>query len=513
MAGSAPAREDITASETGLMIAEEAIPGVLDDAPAWFEHDPNTYNDFGAKLKLVARSPISSDRSQKKGTIVGLSVAGGFTEDLTMGNMQETMQGFMFADLRRKSEFPVAEFAADGIVLANGGTAFVIGTIFAVKGSTINSNNGMHVATAAGQAAKIPGVFSAITGQSAVVSRVGFQGAAGDLQIDVTGPLPVLTSTTVDFTTWGLTPGEWVWIGGDTSTTRLPDATNTTGWGRVLSIAPHAIVFDKTDAVWVAGSGAAKTLQVFFGRVLKNEKRDLIKYRTYSMRRLLGAPDLEDPNRVQSEILLGATPGKIGFNFKEEDKITLDLTFMARKYRAVPNDADIPGTIYGVVEEDAVNTAGDTVRARMAVYPELSNSSAPVPLFAVFENFNLDIDNNLEENKGVGRLGSFSISPGNFMVSGKFTAYFVDVASTDAIAQSSDVTFDFMAVKNNRGFAMDLPLVALGSDGAKVEPNKSVRIDLDVQAATGVKYHPDLAHTLLLVFFDYLPDIASTSVS
>lgn len=509
MAGSSvPAREDITASETGLYVAEEAIPGVMDASPVWREHDPNKYDDFGASLKLVARNPISSDRQNKKGTIVGLSVAGGYEEDLTIGNMQEDLQGFFFADLRRKNEYTVAEFAADGIVLANGGLAYTAGTIYAVKGSTIPANNGMRVVAADSAADKIGGTFTVKTGETAVVSRVGFRFAAGDAAIDVSGPLPALTTTTKDLTTLGLIPGEVVFLGGDTAASRFPDATNSTGWCRVLSISAHAIVFDKTDGVWAAGSAPTGTIELYFGRVLKNEKRELIVSRTYSMRRLLGRPDYSDPNRVQSEVLLGCVAGKVSFDMKSEDKISAKLSYMGRKYQAFPNDADVPGVTVASPEDDAVNTAGDSVRARMAVYPEGGDNSAPIPLFAVFESFSIDIDNKLQENKAVTRMGSFSISPGNFTVSGKFTAYFVDVASVDAVAKSKDVTFDYMMVKNNKGIAMDFPMIALGSSGAKVEPNKSVSLDLDVQAASGVKYHPDLAYTAAMFFYDYLPDIA-----
>jgi hypothetical protein len=340
---------------------------------------------------------------------------------------------------------------------------------------------------------------------------VGREFPAGDLSIDVTGPLPQLVSAAVDMTSLGFVPGEIIFVGGDAVASRFPDASQSTGWARILAITTTSLTFDKTDAEWLAGSGAGKSIHLYFGRVLKNEQRDLIKYRTYSLRRLLGRPDLDDPNRIQSEVLSGATPGSIEFKMPEENKISADIMYMARRYKAFSNDAEIGGTIIGTLEEDAVNTAGDTVRTRMAVYPTLGDNSAPKSLFAVFEKFDLKIDNKLEENKGVGRLGSFSISPGNFMVSGKFTAYFVDVASVDAVARSSDVTFDMMAVKDNKGFALDLPLVALGSDGANVEPNKSIRLDLDVQAANGVKYHPDLNHTLLMVFYDYLPTIAGVN--
>src|SRR3546814_17933463 len=61
-------------------------------------------------------------------------------------------------------------------------------------------------------------VTDAAPAATATMTTVGFEGAAGDIDVDASSTLPALTSTILDFTTLGLVPGEWIFIGGDDAT-------------------------------------------------------------------------------------------------------------------------------------------------------------------------------------------------------------------------------------------------------------------------------------------------------
>jgi hypothetical protein len=502
----------IDSNITGLRYAEELSLKVLPGSPVWIPLEPNSYSDFGGSLKTVARNPINPSRQKKKGVITDLDASGGFNTDLTQTNIQDLFQGFLFANMRRKDELAVATVDGVGEAFqpASGGTGYRANDLLFAKGFGATANNGLHLVsgTPTGTNVGVTTNLTAATGQTGTISRVGFQFASGDVTITNSGSAyPTLGSTTKDLTQLGLIPGEWVFIGGDLTAQQFATAANN-GFARVRSVATNLITFDKTQNTIVTDAGTGKTIRIFFGRVLKNESTSsLIVRRSYQLERTLGAPDDALPAQIQSEYLVGAIPNELTLNVPTADKVTADLSFVALDNEQRTGATGVKsGTRPSLVEADALNTSSDVSRISMSVVSPINSN--PSNLFAYLTEATININNNVSPNKAVGVLGSFDASTGTFDVSGSVTAYFSNISAIQAVRDNSDITIDIQLVKANTGITIDLPLLSLGDGRANIEQDQPITIPLTMDAATGAKLNSALDHTMLMVFYDYLPSLA-----
>jgi hypothetical protein len=283
------------------------------------------------------------------------------------------------------------------------------------------------------------------------------------------------------------------------------------GFKRIKSVAATALVFDKSAAAMGAETGTGLTVQLFFGRVLKNETGTLIKRRSYTLERTMGVPNDSNPTEEQAEYLLGSIPNELTLNIAQATKITADLSFVAVDNTQIAAGSTLHSKQTSAVrptlkDSDAFNTSSDFTRIKLYVYS--GTSEAPAALFAYATELKLTINNNVSPNKAVGVLGAFDVSAGTFEVGGAITAYFAEVSAIAAVRNNSDVTLDMIMAKGNAGIAIDIPLLALGDARANIEQDAPITIPLNTAAATAAKIDTNLDHTLLMVFFDYLPTAA-----
>jgi len=496
--------------------AEATMVGGVDAVgipPAWHPLEPNSYSDFGGQISTVARNPINPIRQRKKGVTTDLDASGGFNQDVTFDNTTRLLQGFLFADIREKKTtnplngtqrvISAASGALDTYTSNGNMTGFLAGNLVLATGFAESANNGLKVAVGDATANVLTVTDGLVTEASppatAALKTVGHQFTNGTLNVVMSGGLVVLTraSGTDDYTTLGLIPGEWIYVGGDASGVSFA---NNGGFARVSAVTTSSITLDKVGWIPVAETGAGKTVRVFFGDVIRNEDTpSLIKRRTYQVERTLGTDD----NGTMVEYLVGAVCNELTLNMSQADKVTIDMSFIAVDNEQRDGTQGVKdGTRPSLRPGDAFNTSSDFSRIKLAIAdPE---DSSPTALFAFATEMSVSINNNASPNKAIGVLGAFDVSIGTFEVGGKMTAYFANVDAVRAVRNNSDVTLDIAMVKNNQGMLFDLPLVSLGDGRLAVEQDQPITIPLETNAAES-----SFGHTLLFVSFSYLPDLAS----
>lgn len=516
-----PLENKIDSNITGLAYAKEAVIGFLPGeggnagSPVWRRLLPVSYEDFGGEITTVAPQTINPSRQKRKGVITDNESSGGFEHYMTFHNLTDLMQGAMFAALRRKGTELVTAVDIDG---ANPDEYEVASTASFVVGSLIkginfanSANNSLNLVTvivtdvsvevASGQL-----VAEASPPATARIDVVGFQAAAGDIDVTTVGDFATLTSTTLDFTTLGLVPGQWIFIGGEVAGDRFTTAANN-GFKRIRSIAANAVVIDKSNLAMVTEANASATIRLFFGDVLRNETGALIVRSTYQLERTLGAPDSDSPSDVQSEVVVGAVLNELTINIPSADLLTVDVSFLGTDTQQ--RISTVGPKQSGVLNSDIAdeyNTSSDVGRMRLSVISTTSESVSA--LFAYVTEASITLNNNMSPNKAVGVLGAFDMTAGIVEIGGELTAYFTTIEAVRAVRNNSSLTFDLSLIKDNTGIIFDMPLLSLSNGRPEVELNEPIMIPLEQMAATGEDINANLNHTLLITYFNYLPEAA-----
>lgn len=508
----------LESNRTGLRIAKEASLKVLPGSPRWTPADPNSYADFGGTIANLARNPIRDDRQRAKGVTVSLSAAGAWNSDFVYPAVKEVLPSFFYAAFRDKGAYggefgglitgiTTTTFTGTGV-----GTPFPVGSLVLLQGaSRILGNNGLkRVTTSVANTLTVTETMVAETPPTeATLTKVGFQFGAGELDVEVTGTVVTITRATGSWITDGVIGGEWLYFGGDAVITRFTNPVNN-GWKRVRSATALVLTIDKSQFAMAAEASTTETIQVFWGRVLKNEKGTLIVRQSVQLEGTLGAPDDALPAQVQSQYILGAVGNELTFKYQARNKLMCDLALVACdvEYRDGVTGVKA-GTRPALPELPAYNTANSVKRIKLA---SVSNTNlAPTPLAGACLTLDMSIKNNVKGVEVIGTLGFFELVAGDFEVSASGEFIFLTTAACEAVRNNADVTLDIVQVQGNTAFVADMPLVTLDDGRPNIEKDEIIKLPLGIEANSGEQVDPDnLDHTLLMSFFDYVPTIAQT---
>lgn len=516
-----PIKQD--GSTTGLRYAEEDSYGVVSGDEIWVKLEPNSYESFGPTIATTPRNPIVADRQNQKGVVSDVDAAGAFENDLTQStNITDLFQGYFFADYdetgktlpRNDTQVVLTSTTTSTYAAASGldGIGLLADHLILAEDFIDAANNGLKTVTiVSGTAITVEEtlVVDASPAATARLTTVGYQFEATTVDVVMTGSLPAISrvSGAVDFTTLGLEPGDWIWVGGDVALEAF-DGANNAGWARISTIVATDIFLDITDSTWTNETpNASATVQIFFGNTLNNDPLGVeganFNRRTYQLERTLGADDTAMPAQLQSEYLTGSVPNEMTMNIPATSKVTMDLGFISKDHETRDGaTGEKAGTRPTLADVAAFGTTGDVNRIKLNVVDGLDSN--PAALFSFIQELSININNNVEPNKAVSVLGAFEVSTGQFGVSGSLTAYFTKNSALDSIRNNDSIAVNAQLARDNKGLVVDIPNATLAGGPPSVELNAPITLPLTFDAFKD----STLGYTMSMQEFEYLPTVA-----
>lgn len=492
----------------GLLAGETGADGnPISGSPVWFELEPNTFNDIGATITTVARTPISSDRQDRKGTVTDLDSAYGLESDLTLSAFRDVAEGFAFANFQGAKRVIPTAVTGSAYTIPTQTAPLVQNTLVHARayGSTVN--NGLKLVGAGATNTSIP--VSGLTAEGsppaeAEVIVAGFRSAAGDLDIAAVvstarGSQVRITSSANVFNNEGLNliPGMVLYFGGATAITQFAGPTNI-GYVRIVSVATDGseIVVDNTLDTWTTESNTAQTVEFYIGQFLRNVPVGDPNFLERSFQFEVASPNLGDAGQTGYEYARGNYCNSMAINLPLTDKATTTLGFIGI-------DTDVPtftrkanaATPREPQQVEAINTSQDCARLRVTQIDETGLSTD-------FKSLTVTINNNVSPEKVLCNLGARFMNYGNLQVSIEAQLLFSEAGVVSAIRNNETVALNFAVQNDDGGIYFDFPSLTLGGGGRELPVNESVLINV-----TGSVFRDEVLDTSMgITVFPFLPN-------
>lgn len=504
----------VTTNSLQLAVAVEENPGVLPNEPIWNLLQPNAITTFGDTFTKVTSSPISKARQRRKGINSDKDSAVEFDSDLTLSTLRDMIQGFAFARVVGPFAVRPSASAAGGYTVPalsstqadqiQFGAGAATSLVFA-RGFKKPENNGIKLVSAdvADGAVLIPvagNLAEAVsTGTDAEVAICGVRAAAGDLEIDANGDL---VSTALDFSTLGLTGGQFIHIGGIDITNRFFSESNY-GFARIDIIEANKLVLAKRTQDFVVddgsidnNGGAGVSVDLLFGQYVRNVDTDHEDYLETNFQFELESPNLGPNGEDMFEYALGSWSDAISLNIPLTEKATMSLGFMSLK-TTEPTAARAPNSADALFpsETGAFSTSSDI--ARLRIEDEDENG-----ITTDFKSLTITMTNNVAGEKVLGRLGAAWFNNGNFEADIEAELLFTSPRVITSIKNNDEVGLDFGIRNDDGGAYFDYPSATMNGGNRSFPENASVTIQTTIEV-----FRDELhGHSFSCSFFPVLPE-------
>jgi len=485
-----------TTNRVALAKVRETDFGVTPDNPA-FKAIRQTSSTLNSNPQTVVSGEIRADRQVRDLILVGYQAGGDVGGEVAFeaidDDIEEALQGTWTSKpviTVVTADTEISDVSATTLTVSAGGTAFKAGMLVRTTGFTTSANTTVaRVSSSTSTTIVFPSsTFTAETDPVPVGARarvVGFAGASGDL-VAVTSGGNALTSTTLDFTTLGLSVGEWVRIGGATSGSKFATAA-CNGWARISGIAANRLSFAQVPTGWTADAGTGKLIEVYAGDFVVNgvTKRSNTIERQY----LQHSP-------VSYEYFTGMTLDQLSINAQAQQIATYTKTYMGATATTTTTRASGASDV-AAPSTDVLNTSSNVGRI------SFNGSEITGPNYVM--SAAIQIANNLRRQNAVGHIGAVGIGNGEFAVTGTLQSYFGSPDVYQAVLDNTAVSFDIRLGRSDgerSTLLIDLPVLKLSGGAPEVSgKNQDVMLNGTFQAYR----HATLGYTISAGRFWYLP--------
>ncbi len=452
----------------------ESTFGITPTSPA-FKTQRVVSHGLAVNPQTVVSNEIRQDRQRKDVILTGYQAGGSVSGEAAFyalhDHLEEALQGTWSAKPSRDNagtaDSVITNVATSGtVVTVVTGVAFAVGHLVLFSGFGVANNNGLfRCSTGSATAPAFSGsgiTDEAVPPANALMRVVGFKGASADIVAAASG----LTSTSLDFTTLGITVGQWVKIGGTAAGDQFATAA-CNGYARVSAVATNALTFDRLPTGWTTDSGTGKTIAVFMGDVLTNgsTKRSNTIERQYL-----------DHSPVSYEYLTGQTLDRFSLSIQAGQVVTYSEDYVGAG-GSITTTRVSGATDTAAPTNDVLNAAGNVANIAF------DGTIIAGPNYVM--EATVEFQNNLRRQMAVGSLSAVGVGNGEFAANLTLTSYFGDKTVLDKLLANSLTSLYFTIGRtdsNNESYLFDFPSVKLSAGSPSVS-GKNADVMLNAQAA------------------------------
>lgn len=492
------------AEAVSLIIGRETALGVAPTSGfQLIQPNADGIGNFYLHIKTVARSPLSKNRQMEAPEIVDADANPTINHDLTKDIVDATIEGCFLSRTKHAGGTglayftPTARTTTDYTVAALG--ALPAGTLVRARGFSNAANNGELLVVGASSTAtaiKVSGgIAETVSGYLATLEVAGFRGASGDIGLDVNGNL---TSTVLDFTTLGLLPGMEIWVGGTIGGGHDFATLANRGFAEV-AIAPTANLLTLKRRAWtvgVADAGAGKTIDLYFGRWLRNGTFGSADYLAQSYVLELTLDDLSGGTTDEFMVSYGNMVDQWQVNIPAAGLVTTSYSFVGTTITN-PSTSRItgPSTAFNPLAISALNSVSKLLYERLVVAATEALVSDDI------ENAAITQMNHITPQKQHGTLGTKRDIVGKAEVSVDLGVFLTQDDALTACRANTTLAYGVGMRNDDFGIFFNVPNLKCTDSPPKFPGNGPVTLDLKL----GAFRDPTLNYTMGATLFPYIP--------